>query len=98
MAAGTRGGPFPRLLLLDAPLAVHGLRLERSRVVGHPIEPVADHRAGHDRRGFLDQDEKGGLESVLGVGLVAEDAPAHPQDHRPVPPGQRLERGLSPDS
>ena len=44
-----------------------------------------------DRAGLLDQDEEGGLEGVLGVVGVAQDAPADGQDHRPVPRHQRLE-------
>src|SRR5262249_17248146 len=49
-----------------------------------------------DRGSLLDQDEEGGLEGVLRVGLVAEDAPAHPQHHRAVPPEKLLERRAVP--
>ena len=63
--------------------------------VGDPVEPVA--RAGPAGRwsaAFADQDEEGGLERVLGVVGVAEDAAADAQHHRPVPADERGERGL----
>src|SRR5262249_15991997 len=42
------------------------------------------------------QDEEGGLEGVLRVRLVAQHPAADAQDHRAVPPHQRLEGGLVP--
>ena len=43
---------------------------------------------GDDRRRLADEDEEGGLEGVLGVVVVAEDAAADAPDHRAVPPHQ----------
>ena len=61
------------------------------------IQPAAQHDAAADRAGLLDQDQEGGLEGVLGVVGVAQDAVADAQDHRSVPRHQRLEgRGIAP--
>ncbi len=58
------------------------------------IKPVGEHRRGSDRSRLAGEDEERGLEGVLGIVVVAEDAPADAQDHRPMPPDDRLERRL----
>ena len=71
---------------------------------GHACRPT---RRGGPRRGATaptsrrperaapaHQDQERGLERVLGVVLVAEDGPADPQDHRPVPLDQDREGQL----
>src|SRR5205823_14874122 len=49
-----------------------------------------------DRVAPADQDEEGGLEGVLGVGLGGQDPPAHPEDHQPVAVEDGPESGLVP--
>src|SRR5262249_2405546 len=46
------------------------------------------------RRRLAHEDEEGGLEGVLGVLCVAQDAAANAQHHRPVPHEQGREGGL----
>ncbi len=58
------------------------------------VQPVADHVGGADGRRPPDQDKEGGLEGVLGVGAVAQDAAADAQHHGAVAQQQRLEGGL----
>ena len=58
-------------------------RLQR-RLVGDPVQPVADHLPRRDGRRLADEDEEGGLEGVLGV-VVAQQAAAHAPHHRAVP-------------
>ena len=70
-----------------------GLRSNR-RAVGHLVEPVAQHLAIADRPGLADEQEERGLEGVLGVLRLVEHVPADAQDHRPMPPDERLEGGL----
>ena len=45
----------------------------RAQGIAHPQSPS-----------LLDQDEKRRLKGILGVVRVGQNAPAHPQDHRPV--------------
>src|SRR5262249_13700300 len=47
-----------------------------------------------ERRGLAAQNNEGGLEGVLGVGLVAEDAAADAQHHRTMSAHQRREGRL----
>jgi hypothetical protein len=49
-----------------------------------------------DGCGLADQDEEGGLETVLGIVNIAQDAPAHTEDHGPMPAHQRREGRLIP--
>jgi hypothetical protein len=42
------------------------------------------------------QHQEGCLEGVLGLVLVAQQAPAHAENHRPVATDQRREGGLVP--
>lgn len=58
-------------------------------------QPTRDRPAIADRTGPVRQDQEDGLEGVLGVVRVVEDAPADPQDHRPVPAHQLLESRLA---
>ena len=58
------------------------------------MEPGAERVADPERPRLADQDQEGGLEGVLGVVRVAEDAPADAQDHRPVPLDQGREGQL----
>ena len=60
--------------------------------VGHPIEPGPQRDAAADRTRFLDEDQERGLEGILGVVRILQDAPADAQDHRPVTRHQDLER------
>jgi hypothetical protein len=61
------------------------------QAVGHPIQPTAHSLPPVDRAGLLREDQEGGLEGILGVVQIAQDAPAHTQYHRPVPFQQRRE-------
>jgi hypothetical protein len=61
------------------------------RLVEHAVEPVGDHLPWHDGRGPADEDGEGGLESVLGVFVAAEDTAAHAPDRRAVTPHQQLQ-------
>jgi hypothetical protein len=63
-------------------------------VIGNPVEPVAQTFLVADSAGAARQHKEGGLEGVLGVVLVAEDAAAHAQDHGPVSLNQGGESGL----
>ena len=58
---------------------------------GNPMQPAPDRLAAADRPGPPRQDEKRRLSGVLGVRFVAQDLPANPQDHRPVPVDERCE-------
>ncbi len=58
------------------------------------VQPTGDGIAFLDRMGPPHEHEEGRLERVLGLVLVAQNAPTGPQDHRRVPRDQGLERGL----
>ncbi len=61
---------------------------------GHPEQPVT-HRIGvAERAGLAHQDQPGGLEGVLHIVLVAQNASANPPDHWSVPRHQRGEGQL----
>src|SRR6516225_6189368 len=51
-------------------------------LVGHTVEPVGDQLPRQDRGGLADEDQKGGLERVLRVVVIAEDTAAYPPHHR----------------
>ena len=55
------------------------------------VQPARQGVSSPDRAALLDQDQEGRLEGVLGIVRVAQDPPADAQDHRSVPPHQRLE-------
>jgi hypothetical protein len=63
---------------------------------GHAMQEVTQDGPGGQGRCPAEQDEEGGLESILGVGMVAQDTTAHPQDQRPMPPHQGREGCLVP--
>src|SRR5262249_25548634 len=54
--------------------------------VGDAVEPIADQVALAEARGLAGQHQERRLERVFGVVVVAKDAAAHSQNHRPVPP------------
>jgi hypothetical protein len=58
------------------------------------MQPTPDGRRLADRRRLANQDEEGGLESVLCVGVIAENAAANIQDHWTVPAEQHSEGRL----
>jgi hypothetical protein len=60
------------------------------------VEPVAHNRPRREGSGASRQDEKDGLESVLGVANVTQHSPANAVDHRAVPTHQRGKRRLVP--
>src|SRR5580704_8424847 len=66
------------------PLCARCSRLE-CRLVGYPVQPVADHFSRRDRRCLADEDEEGGLKCVLGIVMVTEDAATNAPDDRAVP-------------
>jgi hypothetical protein len=47
------------------------------------MEPVADLRRRADGAGLAHENEERCLESVMGVGVIAEDAAARPEDIAP---------------
>ncbi len=69
-----------------------GSRLQGS-AKRHAVEPVPQQVAVRDRSP-PHQDQKRCLERIVGIGGIPEDAAAHAQDHRPMPPHQRFERGI----
>src|SRR5205823_2433470 len=64
--------------------------LER-RLVSHPVKPVPHLRSGSDRRRLTDEDEKGGLEGVLGIVMILEDTPTEAPDHRAMSAHKRFQ-------
>jgi hypothetical protein len=85
------------LNFLRPPLGSRGTRFQRP-VVGHSVEPIANPFPSLQREGLPHQDEKGFLESVVGIVRVSQNTAANAQHHRPVPPHQRFESGLFPPS
>ncbi len=69
-----------------------GFQIDRS-VHRDLVQPPCDGLPATESAGRLCQREERGLEGVLDVLLVAEDAATGGPDHRPVPPDQHLERG-----
>jgi hypothetical protein len=87
---GRRFGPG-HLSLLHPPTGRRGPRLAGGQV-GDAVQPAAQRLAHRDRSRLAGEHEKGGLEGVLRVLLVAQDAAADTQHHRAVSAQQRLER------
>jgi hypothetical protein len=56
-----------------------------------PVQPVCHHRFWHDGCGLASEDEKRGLEGVLGILMVGQDAAAYTPDHRAMPAHKGLE-------
>jgi hypothetical protein len=57
------------------------------------MQPTTDVRLP-DRVGLSCQKQKGGLEGVFGILLVAEQAPAQTQHHRPMPADEEAKHRL----
>ena len=85
-----RGSHQSRLPLAGAPPGGGLVGLDGD-AVRNLVQPAAQGLAPSDRRGLLDQHEEGGLEGVLDVARVAEDAAADAQHHRAVSRHQDLE-------
>src|SRR5262249_25568077 len=62
--------------------------------VGDAVQPAADLLPRRDRGGLADEDEERGLEGVLRVVDVADDAPADVEHHRAVAAHQGREGRL----
>src|SRR5262249_47260289 len=73
---------FEGPLVLAAPRCT-GPRFE-CRPTGHAIQPVAKQFWFANRTGFADEDQKSGLESILGSVPVMQQPPAHTPDHAAV--------------
>ena len=56
------------------------------------MQPGPQRDVAAERPRFLDEDQERGLEGILGIVRILQDAPADAQDHRPVPRHQDLER------
>src|SRR5262249_10544185 len=61
-------------------------------VVSDRVQPAGQFAARPQAPALVQQDQEGGLEGVLSVVGVGQDAPADPQHHRPVPVQERLKR------
>ena len=62
--------------------------------VGHLMEPGAEGIPDPEGAGPPDQDQERGLEGILRVTRLDQDAPADPEDHRPMPLHQGREGPL----
>jgi hypothetical protein len=62
--------------------------------VGGAEQPRAEGRRPADGLRVAHEDDEGGLEGVLGVGLIRQDLAAGGQDAGPVPADDGLERGV----
>jgi hypothetical protein len=60
------------------------------------VQPVRHHSSWHHGCGLASEDEKRGLEGVLGILMVGQDAAADTPDHRAMPPHKGLEGGFVP--
>ena len=63
-----------------------------AQTVGHAVQPAADRVPFANAAGLAGEDEEGGLKSVLGVCVIAEQTPTNVHDHRLVAPDQFRER------
>ncbi len=86
-------GHLRHLLLSGPPPASHRPG-PHGCLVRHGIQPVGDHLPTGDRRGLAGEHEERGLERVLGIVGVAEDASADTPDHGAVTHDEGLERRL----
>ena len=64
----------------------------RRRPKGDLMEPRPQRIAHPEPPGLLHQNQKGGLKRILTVVRIDQDAPAYPQDHRPMSFDQGRER------
>ena len=65
-------------------------------VVGNAVEPVSQHLPRLDRRRFAEQHQEGGLKSVLGIVMPAQDATADAPDHGAMTAHQGFESCVFP--
>ena len=87
-----RGGQAPFPGCLPGALAAKG----QGCAVSHFVEPTGDGIALLDAAGPAREDQNGGLESVLGIVRVTEDALANAEYQTCMPPEEQLESGLVP--
>src|SRR5262245_44776662 len=59
---------------------------------GDHVEPVAEHGSAGESACLEDEHEESGLERLLRIGFIAEEAPAKPEDHRSMPFEKERER------
>jgi hypothetical protein len=52
------------------------------------VQPVGDSFSGPDGERFAGEDQKGRLKGILGVVVIADNSPAHAEDHRAMAPSQ----------
>ena len=62
--------------------------------VSHLVEPASYRLTLADGSSLADKDEEGGLEGVLGILLMIQDAAAYVEDHGSMPPNQHFEGRL----
>jgi len=60
-------------------------------LMSHAVEPIANHIPRCDRCCLSNQDQKDGLECILGILSAAKNSPTDSENHRPVPTYQRAE-------
>jgi hypothetical protein len=58
------------------------------------VQPVRHQSSWHDGCGLASEDEERGLEGVLGILVVGQDAAAYTPDHRAMPPHKGREGGF----
>ena len=80
-----------RLLLTCLPTVILAPGLQ-GQPVRHGVQPARDRFNFADGAGFAGENQEGRLERILGIVLVAADAPAHAIDHRPMPYEESDER------
>ena len=65
--------------------------------MGGALQPRRQSGRATDTACLAHQYKKGGLEHILRDVMIADDAPGHPQDHRPMEVEQGSERRLVPE-
>jgi hypothetical protein len=88
-----RGGHFRNLPFLRAPADGDGSG-PPCHAISDAIEPISQGRWIADRPGFLQEDEKRRLKSIVGLVGILEEAAANTQHHRAVPFQKRGEGSL----
>src|SRR5262249_19206145 len=81
------------LLLVDSPVYLTAPELDRN-VIRNAIKPTGQRFPLADGAGLARQDEKGCLESIIGVVLVVKDLPADAKDQGSMPFDQGRESRL----
>ena len=91
-------GPFPGRNVLFGERVVRTPGRAGPGTLGNPasdpVQPTTDRVELVDGRRLADKDEKGGLESVLGLVSVVKQTLTGPQDHAAVPPDEQLKGSL----